>query len=185
IRVMTLAAAAAVALTGVALGWLVAFAWLGLLEDQRNQPGVVFLGQVCGVLGGIALAVSLQRMRPAARALAFLGRHTLEVYLSHTTIVVTLTCVLYLTGSPLLAAPWAAWTVVAVALTAIGVGLLLGRAARGTWLLETPAALRRWAGPRRWPRPLRRTPDSPASSAATGVPAPSDHRDPAVPIVRR
>ncbi|MEW1979470.1 acyltransferase [Citricoccus sp. NPDC079358] len=171
----------------VAVGWLVAFAWLGLLEDQRDQPGVVFLGQVCGVLGGIALAVSLQRIRPAARALAFLGRHTLEVYLSHTTIVVALTCLLYLAGSPLLAAPWAAWTVVAVALTAIGLGLLLGRAARGTWLLETPAFLRRLPGS------LRRASRSPATStslyspvaSASGVSTPSDPQDSAVTIVRR
>ncbi|MFB9071607.1 acyltransferase family protein [Citricoccus parietis] len=145
----------------VAVGWLVAFAGLGLLEDQRDQPGVVFLCQVCGVVGGIALAVSLQRIRPAARALAFLGRHTLEVYLSHTTIVVALTCLLYLTGSPLLAAPWAAWTVVAVALAAIGLGMLLGRAARGTWLLEAPAALGRWPGS------LRQASDSPASTATS------------------
>ncbi|NUL49329.1 acyltransferase family protein [Cellulosimicrobium funkei] len=166
----------------IAVGWFVAFAWLGVLEDQRDQPGVVLLGQICGVLGGIGLAVSLQRIRPAAHALAFLGRHTLEVYLSHTTIVVALTCMLYLTGSPLLGAPWAAWTVVAVALTAIGLSLLLGRLARGTWLLETPAILR-----------IRRP-----SLAPSGVPTPAafspaptdrsptraDHQDSAVPLIR-
>ena len=174
---------------GVAIGWFVAFAWLGLLGDQRHQPGVVFLGQGCGVLGGIALAVPLQRVRPVARALAFLGRHTLEVYLSHTTIVVALTCTLYLTRSPLLAAPWAAWTVVAVALTAIGLGLLLGRLARGTWLLETPAFLRRRpvspaATGVLTPSDRSPTPTSPSPTPSGCAPAPSDHQDSAVPVVR-
>ncbi|MGW9551511.1 acyltransferase family protein [Citricoccus zhacaiensis] len=154
----------------VAVGWLVTFAWFGAFEDQRDQPGVVFLCQVCGVIGGSALTVSLQRIRPAARALAFLGRHTLEVYLSHTTIVVALASVLYLTGSPLLAVPWAAWTVVAVALAAIALGLLLGRAARGTWLLEPPAVLRRWPGSL---RQAFESPASPATSASSHSPATS------------
>ncbi|WMY78105.1 acyltransferase [Citricoccus sp. I39-566] len=129
----------------VAAGWFVAFVWLDVLDGHRDSVGVEFLGQVCGVIGGLALAVTLQSVPAVARGLAHLGRHTLEVYLSHTTIVVALACVLYLAGSPLLGAPWAAWTVVAVALTAIGLGLLLGRAAGRTWLLQAPAAVRRLA----------------------------------------
>lgn len=115
----------------VAAGWFVVFGWLDVLDGHRDAIGVEFLGQACGVIGGIALAVTLQWIPAVAGGLAHLGRHTLEVYVSHTTVVVALACMLYLTGSPLLAAPWASWTVVGVAALAIGAGLLLGRAARG------------------------------------------------------
>lgn len=135
----------------VAAGWFVAFVWLDVLDGHRETIGVEFLGQVCGVIGGVALAVTLQWVPALARGLAHLGRHTLEVYVSHTTVVVAACCVLYLlggpAGSPLLAAPWAGWTVAGVAALAIGVGLLVGHAARGTWLLEVPGPP--WTAPAR------------------------------------
>ncbi|MGM7671278.1 acyltransferase family protein [Microbacterium sp. A93] len=141
----------------VAAGWFVAFVWLDVLDGHRETIGVEFFGQVCGVIGGVALAVTLQWIPVVARGLAHLGRHTLEVYVSHTTVVVAVCCMLYLlggpdgTGSPLLAAPWGGWTVAAVAALAIGVGLLVGRAARGAPalrpLLEVPGPP--WTAPAR------------------------------------
>ncbi|MEV4902689.1 acyltransferase family protein [Citricoccus sp. NPDC055426] len=148
----------------VAVGWFVAFVWLDVLYGYRETIGVEFLGQVCGVIGGVALAVTLQWAPALARGLAHLGRHTLEVYVSHTTVVVAACCALYLTGSPLLTGPWSGWTVWGVAALAIGVGLLIGRAARGTWLLDAPAWL---------PPGSASTPPSGPGPGAWTAPAPS------------
>lgn len=134
-----------------AAGWFVVFVWLDVLDGHRGVIGAEFLGQVCGVLGGVALAVTLQWIPTVARGLAYLGRHTLEVYLSHTTVVVAACCALYLAGgtagNPLLAVPWAWWTVWGVSALAIAAGLLVGRASRAVPalrpLLEPPAAVRR------------------------------------------
>jgi uncharacterized membrane protein YcfT len=165
-----------------ALGWFWAFVRLDVLAPHRDEPWAAFAGQACGVLGGVALAVALQSLRPVARLVAHVGRHTLEVYLSHTTIVVALCCGLYLlggpagaSGSPWLTGPWTGWTVGAVALVGVVGGLLIGRAVRAVPaldpLLQAPAGVRR-AVTGRW-RSAEIAPAGAATAAegpGTGVP---------------
>lgn len=118
--------------------WTVLSVGLRVLEPLRGVPGAVFLEQCAGVLAGVALAVLLQRVRP----LAHLGRHTLEVYLSHTVFIVAVACLLHVADVEVEHLPAPALVAVVVPL-AIGLGLLVGRAASGTWVLEAPVAFRR------------------------------------------
>lgn len=119
----------------VAVAWAALFGWLDVLAMAPFFPGLAFAGQVAGVVGGLSFAVLLQWFRP----LTYLGQNTLVVYLSHTLFIVLIACALYLGGT--LVEGWAAWL---VAVAVIGVGLLLGRVAGGTWLLQSPRWFGRW-----------------------------------------
>ncbi len=119
----------------VAIAWVVAFWWLDVLALLPPVPGLVFLGQVTGIIGGVAFAVLLQWFKP----LVYLGRHTLEVYLTHTLFIVLMACGLHLGGVSI-----TGWASLVVAVVAISLGLLLGRVAGGTWLFESPRWFERW-----------------------------------------
>lgn len=111
--------------------------------EWRGDFGTEFLVQLAGLLGGVATAVTLSYLRPVAHVLGHVGRTTLPIYLSHTTTVVTVACLMYLFAPALLDAPAAPITVFAVAGVSIVVGLAIGRLGAGTWLLQAPAPVRR------------------------------------------
>lgn len=118
--------------------WTALFAGWRVLDPAHGIPGAVFLEQCAGVLGGVALAVLLQRVGP----LAHLGRHTLEVYLSHTVFIVAVACLLHLGDVEVAGWPTSAAVAVVVPVV-IALGLLVGRAAAGTWVLDAPETFRR------------------------------------------
>lgn len=119
-------------------GWAIAFGWFDILGPAGEVPGAAtFAKQVTGVCAGVALAVLLA---PVA-AVRYVGRNTLPVYLSHTSLVVLFAIAYHASGiqppPPIRAAlPWL------VAVTAIALGLGLHRVAGDTVLFRPPAWFR-------------------------------------------
>lgn len=132
-----LAAAGRVAWWQAAIGfavWAVLFGVFEVLEPVDVVPGVRFVGQVCGVVGGSSLAVTLARVR----ALRVLGQQTLPVYLSHTTFVVVMASCLHALDAG--ASSWpGSLVVLSVAVLAILGGLALQRLWGDTVLFHPPS----------------------------------------------
>lgn len=129
------------ALVGFA-AWAVLFGVFEVLEPIQAEPGVRFVSQVCGVVGGSLLAIGLARLRP----LGALGERTLPVYLSHTAFIVAMTSCLHLFGAPAMDTT--------VVLTVVGLSILGGLALHRLWgdtvLFRPPA----WFAVRERQRPM-------------------------------
>ncbi|GAA1131049.1 hypothetical protein GCM10009670_25350 [Citricoccus alkalitolerans] len=147
---------------GAAVG--VSVLWSGVVQpaigpDQRDSLGTGLYGfpQYFVLFIGAALFGSRDRSAPPSRRragrarwlvagvvlapLVHVGRHTLEVYLSHTVFIVAVACLLHVADVEV--SDWSAPVVVAVvAPMVIWLGLLVGRAGAGTWILEAPETFR-------------------------------------------
>jgi uncharacterized membrane protein YcfT len=118
----------------VALLWSVAIGGFDLLGRVQAVPGAMFLEQLVGVAAGVSVALLIAPVR----AIRYLGRNTLPVYLSHTTFVVLFAIGYHLlhghlTRPLVLLVPWL------VAATAILLGLGLHRVAGSTVLFRSPS----------------------------------------------
>jgi fucose 4-O-acetylase-like acetyltransferase len=121
----------------VVAAWAVAIGTFDLLAPTSDTPGVTFAGQLIGVTAGVSLAVLIA---PVA-TVRYLGRNTLPVYLTHTSLIVAFAIAYHasgahLSGPALLVAPWL------VAATVISLGLGLHRVAGDTVLFRPPAWFR-------------------------------------------
>jgi uncharacterized membrane protein YcfT len=126
--------------------------WLGIQVAVRQLgladiPGCYLLANVAGVPAGVAVSVLVSRV-PGSLGLRWLGARTLPVFVTHTSVVLTLLYLLYSNGI-WIPAPQSQWLPVALWAAAIGVGLGLGALAPrigARWLFAPP----RWlAGERR------------------------------------
>lgn len=134
---------------GTALAAVVVWAAVSVLlwwQDLRGVPGLYFLNCVLGVLAGVAVSRSLQRVA----WLGAIGSRTLPIYLAHTPLIIALALLLHLSGVVRLeATDWVAPVVVAA--VAVRAALALEAFAprhRLGWLFAPPD----WFAARRPPR---------------------------------
>ncbi|MFD6446347.1 acyltransferase family protein [Promicromonospora sp. NPDC060204] len=121
--------------------------WLGIQIAVRDLgladvPGVYLLANVAGVPAGVAVSVLLSRV-PGALGLQWIGARTLPVFVTHTSVVLALLCLLY-RNAVWVPAPQSQWLPVVLWAAAIGVGLGLGALAPRTgarWLFAPPGWL--------------------------------------------
>jgi hypothetical protein len=131
---------------GVWLGIQVAVRELGLAD----VPGLYLLANVAGVPAGVAVSVLASRVPgvrvpgvgylPRSLGLQWLGARTLPVFVTHTSVVLGLLCLLY-RNAVWIPAPQSQWLPVLLAAVAITVGLALNTLAPrigARWLFAPP-----------------------------------------------
>ncbi|GAA0966623.1 acyltransferase family protein [Frigoribacterium faeni] len=125
---------------------VVVVAWLGIIIFASvfqvfDAPIIVFVIKVVGLVGGLAAAVLLSRVR----FLRFIGQGSMPIYLTHSPLIVGCISVLYATQ--LVDVPWPWWgTLILVALV-VPVGLLLhvlNTKGHLVWLVALPSWLNSW-----------------------------------------
>jgi peptidoglycan/LPS O-acetylase OafA/YrhL len=127
--------------------------WLGIQVAVRelgvaDVPGLYLLANIAGVPAGVAVSVLASRV-PGARylprslGLQWIGARTLPVFVTHTSVVLGLLCLLY-RNAIWIPAPQSQWLPVALWVAAIAVGLGLGALAPrigARWLFAPPRRL--------------------------------------------
>ncbi len=141
------------------IGWLWAVGavavWLGVQWSVAtlglaDVPGLYLLANIAGVPAGVAVSVLASRVPgtrylPRSLGLQWLGARTLPVFVTHTSVVLSLLYLLY-SNAVWVPAPQSQWLPVALWAAAIAVGLGLGALAPrigARWLFAPPSWLAR------------------------------------------
>lgn len=124
--------------------------WLGIQVSVRelglaDVPGLYLLANIAGVPAGVAVSTLLSRVPgtrhlPRSLGLQWLGARTLPVFVTHTSVVLGLLCLLY-RNAIWIPAPQSQWLPVALWAVAIAVGLGLDALSLRTgtrWLFAPP-----------------------------------------------
>ncbi|MEU4388185.1 acyltransferase family protein [Promicromonospora sp. NPDC023805] len=127
--------------------------WLGIQVAVRelevaDVPGLYLLANIAGVPAGVAVSVLASRVPgtrylPRSLGLQWIGARTLPVFVTHTSVVLGLLCLLY-RNAIWIPAPQSQWLPVALWGAAIAVGLGLGALAPrigAGWLFAPPRRL--------------------------------------------